>query len=101
MDLSNMTLQELKRLKRDIEDEISDREEKEIREFRELITAYLVGERELGSGMTETRQDKQTPIATYCSPITWHYISRRFGRGIHLQGLLRLKPSKLAVNCRG
>jgi excisionase family DNA binding protein len=38
-----MTLQELKKLKHDIEDEISKREEKEQREFMELVKAYLRG----------------------------------------------------------
>lgn len=41
MNLSNMTLQELKKLKRDIEDEISEREESERRELLELAKHYL------------------------------------------------------------
>lgn len=42
MNLSNMTLHELKMLKRDIENEISEREESEQIEFRELLKAYLL-----------------------------------------------------------
>ena len=57
MNLSNMTLQDLKELKRDIEDEISEREESELREFKELIKSYLRRERILEAVVPDKIRD--------------------------------------------
>ncbi len=57
MNLSNLTLPELKKLRRDIDNEISEREEREARDFREFIRMHLGGRGMLQPTSSESRQN--------------------------------------------
>ena len=75
MNLSNMSTQELKKLRRDIDGEIAEREEAEHREIMELVKTYL----SKGVGVTKATITENRKVHPGNGLITTSEIAERLG----------------------